>query len=142
MADIKKQEFCSLLHDLLTKEYNDAFLYLKEAEIFSKKISGGEKLASVFKEFSQTEFRHVDRLAMKLIELGGKTDYYFNPYKIEKSIRETLENHLERETHAYIAYDKLIPLCDDTDFKTIIKGIRENEKEHLDKIVHILKKLK
>ncbi|MCB4792873.1 MAG: ferritin-like domain-containing protein [Elusimicrobia bacterium] len=136
------KEFVNLLHDALEKEYNDAFLYLKEAEIFKKKIVGGDKLSIVFENFSKEEFRHADRVAMKIIELGSKADYNFRPVAIEPSLRDTLRSHTEKETQAYFVYGRLIELCDDTDFNIILKGIRENEKEHLDKITHILKKLK
>jgi rubrerythrin len=136
------KEFLSLLTIALEKEFNDAFLYLKEAEIFRRKLASGEKLAEVFGELSKAEFRHADRIAMYLLELGKNAKCSFNPYKIEPGLHETLESHVQLEINAYNSYDKMIGLCDDTDFKIILKGIRENEKEHLEKIRHILRKLK
>lgn len=140
-----------LLNTAFELEYNDIFLYLKEAGLFQKKLVAGEKLAKIFEEFGRMELYHADRLAMKIIELGGKAQWNFRIIEPVRSVRETLRKHLEYETRAYHLYEEILELIEEPfgwnsglkpEFKLVIKGIQSDEKEHLEKIVELLKKIK
>lgn len=132
----------TLLNTAFEDEYSDTFLYLREAELFRRKIVAGERLESIFKEFSAMELRHADRVAAKIIELGGKPRWEFKPLETSTSLREILQKHLVRETNAVHGYTTLIGLARGTDFEIILKGIREDEKEHLVEVSRILKGLR
>ncbi|HCJ67311.1 MAG TPA: hypothetical protein DHV62_08330 [Elusimicrobia bacterium] len=136
------EKLLELLNLAFEMEYVDVFLYLKEAGMFKKKIVAGEKLAKIFEEFSQMELIHADRLAMKIIELGGKAHWTFRTLEPSSSLREVLKKHLESETKAYHLYSEIIKITEELDFNLILKGIREDEKEHIEKVTDILKKLK
>ncbi|MFH1368455.1 MAG: ferritin-like domain-containing protein [Elusimicrobiota bacterium] len=137
----KKEKLLSLLYSAFEKEYNDTFLYLREAELFRSKIAGGDRLGSVFSGFSAEELMHADRIASKIIELGGKAQWNFAPLETERSIHKVLEKHIENEAAAYMRYTEMLELCEDKNFLLILKGIRDEEKEHLEKAKHILKHL-
>jgi rubrerythrin len=137
-----KEGFVKLLNEAFEKEYNDVFLYLKEAGLFRKKIVSGERLGGLFEGFSLTELRHADRIAAKIIELGGKAEWIFRPFESSDSIRDVLERHAVNELAAIRHIDELLILCTDPDFQLVLKGIREDEKEHLAKIVHLKKRIK
>ena len=137
-----EEKYIKLLNSAFEKEYNDVFLYLREAELFKKKIVLGEKIERIFSDFSAMELRHADRVASKLIELGAKPKWVFRPLEGSNSLREVLERHVVSEMAAIHIYNDIISICTDYDFKIILKGIRENEEEHLAKVSRFLKKLK
>ncbi|MBN1823422.1 MAG: ferritin-like domain-containing protein [Endomicrobiales bacterium] len=135
------KKMMALLNQVLQQEYLEVFTYLKEAELFRKKLSGGENLGQIFENFSQEELRHVDRISAKLIELGERPSWSFRNVEIPDSIHEALKAHILQERKIYGIYTDIIENCTDADFKIVLKGIREQEKEHLEKAAHILRKL-
>lgn len=137
-----KEGLVKLLNNAFENEYNDVFLYLKEAAFFREKIVAGEKLGELFEAFSLMELRHADRMAAKIIELGEKPEWVFRPFEAPGSLRDVLERHAVSEAAAIRLVDELLTLCTDRDFKLILKGIREDEKEHLVKIAHLKKQIK
>jgi rubrerythrin len=140
MADNKK--FIQLLNLAFEKEYNDVFLYLREAELFKGKIVNGGRINEIFNGFSIMELRHADRVASHLIELGAAASWVFKPLESSTSLREVLDRHVENEKKAIMLYGELVNMCEDIDFGIILKGIKSNEQEHLEKVSHILKHLK
>lgn len=136
-----KPRYRELLEKVFQMEHYETLLYLREADLFVKKIIGGDKLGDVFKEFSSMELKHADRIAVKLLELGASPVWEFKPLENESSLHAVLSRHLKNEAASYEAYDELVALTDDADFKLCLKGIRAEEKEHLEKISHILRKL-
>jgi len=136
-----KNEFLALLTTAFQCEYNDVFLYLREAALFRRKIVDGERIAAAFEKFSQMELRHADRVSMKILEMGKIPRWEFKPLETEPSLHKVLQKHMSEEFAAYNLYGKLIEAADDHDFKIVLKGIREDEKEHLVKMRELLKKL-
>jgi rubrerythrin len=137
-----KDNFLKLLSLAFDKEYNDVFLYLKEAEMFREKIVEGESIGKIFEHFSLMELRHADILASKIIGFGAKAKWVFMPLEKSGSLRDVLQRHVLNETNAVRLFDEILENCSDVDFKITLKGIREDEKEHLEKVSHILKHLK
>ena len=88
------------------------------------------------------ELRHADRVASKMIELGGRAEWRFLPFESSDSLRDVLQRHALNEAKAIKLYDEILTFFDYADFKLILKGIKEEEKEHLQKVEHILKHLK
>src|SRR3989339_1101456 len=134
------ENFLELLNTAFIAEYEDVFLYLRESSIFKKKIAGGEKLAEIFEDFSVMELKHADLLAMKLIKLGGRPTWQFRQIDDSASLKDTLQRHVISESRLYKIYTDLIDACADRNFKIVLKGIRDNEKEHLEKVTYLLKK--
>lgn len=132
----------ALLHESFEREYNDTFMYLKEAALFRKKIAGGEKIEALFGAFSAQELKHADALAAKIIQLGHKPVWTFRPIELPSSLHEALERHVESEASAYMAYTNIIENCPDKDFVRRATEIRADELAHLEKVKHILKHLR
>lgn len=137
----KKEKLLSLLHKAFELEYNDTFSYLNEAQLFEFKTVDGERVGGIFRKFNEFEQIHADKLSAKIIELGGKAQWNFKQFEPETSLRKALEKHIGAEADAYRVYTQLIESCEDKGFVLLLKGIREEEKDHLEKVKHILKKL-
>jgi rubrerythrin len=134
-------ELLPLLNQAFGVENSELFLYLREASIFKGKVIGGVDLGMLFEKFSQMELRHADRLAMKIIALGGKVVLHFPSLETAGSAAEILKKHLDHEKDAYEFYSQVIELADDPDFELIVRGIRDDEKEHADTIARLLENL-
>lgn len=137
-----KKQLIEILQQILETEYTDVFIYYNEAGLFEKKIKEADKLVKTYKDFSLDELRHADIISQKILSLGGRPVWEYKNFFIPKSIKESLKLHLERETKSYQTYNNLIKNIDDRDFKITLKGIRENEKEHIEEITDFLKELK
>ena len=140
----EKEKFLELLSKAFETEYNDVFLYLREADRFRKKIVAGDKLGAIFDKFSLMELHHSDRIAAKIIQSGGKAQWKFMPFEQSNSLKDILQRHMEKEKQAIALFNEILPLCRerDADFKLIIRGIIEEEAEHFARIEHIHKHLK
>ncbi len=139
---MNKEELLKILQELLEFEYTDIFVYNNEAELFRKKIKDGEKLSKLYKNFALDELTHADLISKKILELNRKPIWNYKNIFVSSSIRESLKIHLEKEIKIYQKYSNLIENIEDREFKTILKGIRDNEKEHITRISYFLKKLK
>ncbi|HBU70525.1 MAG TPA: hypothetical protein DEE98_09125 [Elusimicrobia bacterium] len=139
MKDAK--ELLNLLSHAFEMEYNDVFLYLREAERVKRKLRDGEKLAKMFEEFSMTELRHADRLSSEIISLGGKPVWKFAELETESSIHKILDKHIENEMHAYNHYKKIMGYSMSKDFELAVSGIMQNEKYHMEKLIEFYNKL-
>jgi len=84
------------LNDAFSKECNDVFMYLKEADKIRRKVKNGEKLAKKFEELSKEELRHADRIAMEIVRLGGNAKWEFTLPEPDDSLRNILRLHLKR----------------------------------------------
>jgi bacterioferritin (cytochrome b1) len=140
----EKEKLLGLLNKAFETEYNDVFLYLREADRFRKKIVSGDKLGIIFDKFSLMELHHADRIAAKIIQAGGKVLWEFKPFEQSSSLRDILNRHTGKEKYAIALYNEILRLCSerDADFKLIIRGIIEEETEHLAKVEHIYGHLK
>lgn len=137
-----KTQLVKLLQEILEFEYTDIFLYNNEAELLLKRIKDSEKLYKLYKNFALDELAHADIISRKMLDLGGKPIWQYKMLEYSDSVRQSLKSHIERETKAIQLYSKLINEIEDRSFKVILKGIRQNEEEHLQKIVDFLQKLK
>ena len=137
----KKQAYHELLARLAEEEYNDMFLYFKEAGLFKKKLHKGQRIADLFNRFAAVELRHADILTAKLIALGGTPHASLKFLETATSLHSVLERHRVRERTAHDEYARLLDMTDDEAFRISLKGIRENEREHLETITHILDRL-
>ncbi|MFN3551028.1 MAG: ferritin-like domain-containing protein [Endomicrobiia bacterium] len=136
-----KKTLIEKLQEILEFEYTDIFIYNNEANLFKEKIKGGEKLAEIYKDFALEELTHADNISKQISSLGRKPLWEYKNIFVSNSIRESLKLHLEREIKAYKAYTELIKQIEDREFKILLKGIRDNEKQHIEQISKFLKKI-
>ena len=128
-----KNMLIKLLNDALQFEYNDVFLYPREA----KKIKD-KNVAQIFEEFGLMEVRHADMLSIGILELGGKPVWDFKLLGDLSDLKEILKRHLGHEEKAINFYQNLIDQVDDDEIKIILRGIRAEEEIHRDKIKELL----
>jgi len=136
------KELIKLLNQAFNVECNDTFLYSREAELFRKKIKNGAEVAAKFEKLSNTELRHADRVAMEIINLGGSPVWDYELANDGGSLRTRLKMHLDKELYMYNCYDSLLKYDLDDNFAITLKGIREDEKEHIRLITELLKGLR
>ncbi|MCX7940518.1 MAG: ferritin-like domain-containing protein [Endomicrobia bacterium] len=139
---MEKKELLKKLQEALEFEYTDIFLYNNEAELFKKKIIDGDKIAKLYKNFALDEITHADIISKQIINIKGTPVWEYKNIPVSKSIRESLRSHLDREVSAYRNYTYLIEQVEDRELKVLLKGIRENENEHIKQITDFLKRLK
>jgi bacterioferritin len=137
-----KEKFISKLNEALKYEYTDFFSYRRESVLFKEKIVDGEKLEKEFLLLSNIELQHADILSNKIVELGGEPLWKIEDIYISTSLKETLLHHIETESMMYKFYSELLEVVTDRNFSIIIQGIRENEKEHLEKVRDLFSKIR
>lgn len=136
----KMEPFLEMLFKTHKAEYTEAFLYVKEANLFKDKIINGESMSDIFNQFSGMELVHADLLADKIRTLGKVASWDFQEINIPDSLNDVLKLHVERETQMYKFYQDLIKINDDKHFEIILKGIANEEKLHLETALKYLKK--
>ncbi len=128
-----KDKLIQLLNDALQFEYNDVFLYPREAKEIKDK-----NVAKIFEQFGLMEVRHADLLAIRILNLGGKPVWEFKLLSDLNDTKEILKRHLSNEEASINFYKKLIDEIDDAEIKIILRGIRAEEEMHRDKIKELI----
>ncbi len=129
-----KDELIKVLNYALQFEYNDVFLYPREArEVKDKNV------AEIFEKFGLMEIRHADMLSIRILELGGKPIWEFKLLGELSDLKEILKRHLEREEKTVNFYQNLIEQLDDPEVKIVLRGIKAEEEMHRDKIKELLR---
>ncbi len=130
---MRQDELIKLLNRALQFEYNDIFLYMREAKsVIDKKIS------QIFDEFCLMEMRHADMLAIRILGLGGKPVWEFKLLNDISGLKEILERHLSSEVAAIDAYSKMIEYIDDAEITIVLRGIKAEEEIHRDKLKELI----
>jgi bacterioferritin len=106
--------------------------------------------AQEFLEHANQEAEHADKLAERIVQLGGEPD--FNPqtltqrshadYNGETDLKAMIRTNLIAERVAIEAYSQMIDLIGDKDPTTrrLIESILEQEQEHADELSDWLEK--
>jgi len=118
----------SLIKGLINEEFFDSELYLRESELFKKKIINGEKISLVFKKFSEDENKHI-LILKKIYNINSNISH--RKIISYKRLRNVLRMHLVREKKSIILYKKLMFLAKDKKEADIIKAIIDSEENHL-----------
>lgn len=134
-------QLLSTLQEILEFEYTDIFIYNNEANLFKQKIKNSQNIVTLYKTFALDELSHADIISKKIIELDGAPIWQYKQINLTNSIRESIKHHIERELKAIQTYTNLIKIISDRTFKTQLKGILANEKEHLEELSKFLKNL-
>ena len=128
-----KDGLIKVLNYALQFEYNDVFLYAREAKEIKDK-----NVAEIFEKFGLMEIRHADMLSIRIFELGGKPVWEFKLLSDLSDLKEILKKHLDREERTVNFYQNLIDQIDDPEIKILLRGIRAEEEIHRDKIKELL----
>lgn len=107
-----------------------------------------EAIAAEFQEHAMQEQDHADKIAMRIMQLGGEPN--FDPatltsrshaeYKTSRNLRELLRENLIAERVAISTYSEIVRWLGDGDPTTrrLIEWVLEQEEEHADDLASLL----
>lgn len=107
-----------------------------------------EAVASEFWEHAKEEQEHAERVAARIVQLGGEPD--MDPgsltarshadYKTSRNLRELLRENLVAERVAVSTYSEIVRWLGDDDPTTrrLIEWVLEQEEEHADDLASLL----
>ncbi len=134
------------LNKSLATEWVCVLRYMRH--YFSASGLVSQPIKAHFLEHAKEEQMHADKLAERIVQLGGEPD--LNPatlvershaeYKEGKTLKEMLTEDLVAERIAIEAYRELINYIGDRDTTTkiLLEGILEQEEEHADEFRDLL----
>ncbi|WP_343610635.1 ferritin-like domain-containing protein [Novosphingobium sp.] len=134
------------LNRALATEWVCVLRYLRHAYCITGVIA--EPIKAHFLEHAREEQAHADKLAERIVQLGGEPD--LNPatltqrshaeYKTGDSIEEMIRENLIAERIAVESYRELIRFIGDRDPTTrvLLEGILAQEEEHADELRDLL----
>jgi bacterioferritin len=137
-----RAEICKLLNDSLATELVCVLRYKRHH--FTAVGLASPKIADEFMVHANEESAHADRLAKRIVQLGGKPD--FTPdtltqrshadYDQSEDLKAMIRANLIAERVAIEAYTQLIALIGDKDSTTrrLLEDILSDEQEHADEL--------
>jgi bacterioferritin len=135
-----------LLNDALATEYVCVLRYYRH--YFTAKGMLADAVKGEFIEHAQQEQAHANKLAERIVQLGGEPD--FNPatltarshaeYKEGKDLRDMVRENLIAERIAVDSYRQMINFIGDKDTTTkrMLEEILAQEEEHADEFSDLL----
>ena len=108
----------------------------------------GFAIADEFLEHANQEQAHADRIAERIVQLGGEPD--FNPssitgrshaeYRIGKTLQEAIKENLVAERIAIDSYREMVQFvgADDPTTRRMLEGILATEEKHADDLADLL----
>jgi bacterioferritin len=141
-----RAQICELLNEALATEIVCVLRYKRH--YFSARGSAGKVAAAEFLQHATEEQQHADRIAERIVQLGGEPD--LNPatllarshseYDAHDSLREMLEADLYAERIAIESYREMIRYFGDRDptSRRMMEDILASEEEHADDLVDLL----
>jgi bacterioferritin len=141
-----RAQICELLNEALATEIVCVLRYKRH--YFSARGSAGKVAAAEFLQHATEEQQHADRIAERIVQLGGEPD--LNPatllarshseYDAHESLREMLEADLYAERIAIESYREMIRYFGDRDptSRRMMEDILASEEEHADDLVDLL----
>lgn len=143
-----KEKIVTLLNDALATELVCVLRYRQH--YFSATGINSEAIAQEFMEHANEEQAHADKLAGRIMQLGGKPN--FNPlglldrshsqYVECESLKEMIYENLVAERIAIDSYKEMILFIGDSDPTTrrVLEEILEVEEEHADELAQLMQK--
>lgn len=137
---------CKLLNDALATELVCILRYKRH--YFTAKGMNSPAIADEFLVHANEESAHADKLAERIVQLGGDPD--FNPetllkrshaeYDDSEDLKEMIKANLIAERVAVESYRQMIRLIDDKDSTTrkMLEEILADEEEHADELSDLL----
>ena len=137
-----RQDIIKLLNDSLATELVCVLRYKRHH--FTAQGLASPKIADEFLVHANEEAAHADRLAKRIVQLGGKPD--FSPdsltrrshaaYDDSTDLKEMIRANLIAERVAIETYSQVIALIGDKDSTTrrLLEDILSEEQEHADEL--------
>lgn len=141
-----REEIIALLNDALATEWVCVLRYRRHH--FTAVGLASPAIASEFMVHANDEARHADRLARRIVQLGGEPD--FNPdtltqrshaaYSPVRDLQAMLRANLIAERVAVEAYSQMVALIGDKDPTTrrLLESILEQEQHHAEQLANWL----
>lgn len=141
-----RKQVVKLLNDALATEWVCVLRYLRHYYTASGMLADAVK--GEFLEHAQQEQAHADKLAERIVQLGGEPD--LDPatltvrshaeYKTGKDLRDMVRENLIAERIAIDSYREMINYIGDRDTTTkrILESILAQEEEHADEFADLL----
>ena len=145
-----RKDIIKLLNDSLATELVCILRYKRHH--FTATGLESPAIANEFLVHANEEQGHADRIAMRIVQLGGEPD--FNPdslskrshadYNDQRDLHAMIRSNLVAERVAIEAYTQMIALIGDNDHTTrrLIEQILEQEQEHADELADWMIKAK
>lgn len=143
-----RESIVRLLNDSLATELVCVLRYKRHH--FTASGLESPAIAEEFLVHAQEEQAHADKLAQRIVQLGGQPD--FNPdtltarshaeYSEEEDLRSMIRANLVAERVAIEAYSQMIRLIGDKDptSRRLLEHILEQEQEHADELSDWIKR--
>lgn len=147
-AEQWRESIIRLLNDSLATEIVCVLRYKRHH--FTASGLESPAIAEEFLVHAQEEQAHADKLAQRIVQLGGQPD--FNPdsltarshaqYSEEEDLRSMIRANLVAERVAIEAYSQMIHLIGDKDptSRRLLEHILEQEQEHADELSDWMKR--
>lgn len=147
-AQHSREAIIRLLNDSLATEIVCVLRYKRHH--FTASGLESPAIAEEFLVHAQEEQAHADKLAQRIVQLGGKPD--FNPdtlttrshaqYSDEEDLHSMIRANLVAERVAIEAYSQMIHLIGDKDptSRRLLEHILEQEQEHADELSDWMKR--
>ncbi len=147
--DGEPQAVVKILNEALATEIVCNLRYRNNA-LVAKGIHA-ESVAAEFKEHAAQEETHAEKIAARIVQLGGEPDY--NPatlltrshadYSTSKNLRELLQENLVAERIAISTYSEIVRWLGDSDPTTrrLLESVLEQEEEHADDLASLLERV-
>ena len=138
-----REDIIKLLNDSLATELVCILRYKRHH--FTAEGLSSPKIAEEFMVHAHEETLHADRLAQRIVQLGGEPD--FSPDSLTKrshaayddsaDLKSMIRSNLIAERVAIEAYSQLIALIGDKDSTTrrLLEDILSDEQEHADELI-------
>jgi len=133
---MEKDQIIKLLNEDIESEHGAIIQYLTHAYA----IGEGE-LACEIEAIAREEMRHLDWLAERVVELGGKPSLKRGHMRNEGTLpTDWMRNNVLLEEDAMGPYREQIKLIDDPEIKRLLQRILSDEEAHHGKFEHYVEK--
>lgn len=141
-----RQAVINMLNEALATEIVCVLRYRRH--YYMSKGINSEPIAQEFLEHSTEEQGHADKIALRIVQLGGEPD--LNPdglsakshaeYVVGKDLKDMIKEDLVAERIAVNSYKQMINCIGMTDPTTrrLLEEILANEEEHADELSNLL----
>ncbi len=141
-----RETVVQLLNEALATELVCVLRY--RHDYFMARGVDSKAAADEFLEHATEELAHADRIAERIVQLGGEpkfdpsglTDRSHSEYRIGKTLQEAVRENLVAERIAIDSYREMIQFIGDNDPTTrrMLEEILANEEEHADDLADLL----
>jgi bacterioferritin len=141
-----KEKVLQLLNEALATELVCVLRY--RHDYYMARGIHSQAVATEFLEHSTQEMEHADRIAERIVQLGGEPD--FNPdaltgrshaeYRIGRTLQDAIKENLVAERIAIDSYREMVQYIGDSDPTTrrMLEDILAVEEEHADDLADLL----